>query len=89
MTAQESESFIKDFCDSLDEPGAFRDKRRADKIITRACKSAVKANDRLDTAEINQLLKDLAQCDNPFSCPHGRPTVIRMKKTEIEALFKR
>lgn len=89
MTAQESERFIKDFCDSLDEPGAFRDKRRADKIITRACKSAVKANDRLDTAEINQLLKDLAQCDNPFSCPHGRPTVIRMKKTEIEALFKR
>ena len=89
MTAQESESFIKDFCDSLDEPGAFRDKRRADKIITRACKSAVKANDRLDTVEINRLLKDLAQCDNPFSCPHGRPTVIRMKKTEIEALFKR
>lgn len=89
MTVNEAESFIKDFCDSLDEPGAFRDKRRTDKIITRACKSAVKANDRLDMAEINQLLKDLAQCDNPFSCPHGRPTVIRMKKTEIEALFKR
>ena len=89
MTVQEAESFIKDFCDSLDEPGAFKDRRRTDKIITRACKSAVKANDRLDTAEINQLLKDLAQCDNPFSCPHGRPTVIRMKKTEIEALFKR
>ncbi len=89
MTASEAESFVKDFCDSLDEPGAFRDQRRTDKIITRACKSAVKANDRLDIAEINQLLKDLAKCDNPFSCPHGRPTIIRMKKTEIEALFKR
>ncbi len=89
MTALEAESFIKDFCDSLDEPGAFRNQRRTDKIITRACKSAVKANDRLDIAEINQLLKDLAKCDNPFSCPHGRPTIIRMKKTEIEALFKR
>lgn len=89
MTISEAENFIGDFCDSLDEAGSFKDQRRIDKIITRACKSAVKANDRLDAAEIEQLLKDLANCDNPFSCPHGRPTVIRMKKTEIEALFKR
>lgn len=89
MTISEAENFIGDFCDSLDETGSFKDQRRIDKIITRACKSAVKANDRLDAAEIEQLLKDLANCDNPFSCPHGRPTVIRMKKTEIEALFKR
>lgn len=89
MSGTEAEDFIKDFFDSLGEPGAFRDKRRADKIITRACKSAVKANDSLDTAEIAQLLKDLAECMNPFSCPHGRPTIIRMKKSEIDALFKR
>lgn len=89
MSGTEAEDFIKDFFDSLGEPGAFRDKRRADKIITRACKSAVKANDSLDTAEIAQLLKDLAECVNPFSCPHGRPTIIRMKKSEIDALFKR
>lgn len=89
MTISEAENFIGDFCDSLDETGSFKDQRRIDKIITRACKSAVKANDRLDAAEMEQLLKDLANCDNPFSCPHGRPTVIRMKKTEIEALFKR
>lgn len=89
MSGIEAEDFIKDFFDSLDEPGAFRDKRRADKIITRACKSAVKANDSLDPAEVAQLLKDLAECVNPFSCPHGRPTIIRMKKSEIDALFKR
>lgn len=89
MSMSEAENFINDFCDSLDEAGSFRDQRRIDRIITRACKSAVKANDRLDAAEITQLIKDLAACDNPFSCPHGRPTVIRMKKTEIEALFKR
>ena len=81
--------FVQDFFDGLDEPGALRDRRRREKIITKACKSAVKANDRLSTAEIAQLLKDLAACENPFSCPHGRPTIIRMKKTEIEALFKR
>jgi DNA mismatch repair protein MutL len=89
MTDTEAVGFINDFFDSLDEPSSFKDRKRADKIITHACKSAVKANDRLDAAEITQLIKDLALCDNPFSCPHGRPTVIRMKKSEIETLFKR
>ncbi|MGN1350346.1 MAG: DNA mismatch repair endonuclease MutL [Anaerovoracaceae bacterium] len=89
MSEAEARMFVQDFFDGLDEPGALRDRRRREKIITKACKSAVKANDRLSTAEIAQLLKDLAACENPFSCPHGRPTIIRMKKTEIEALFKR
>ncbi len=89
MNYEEAEAFLSDFFDSLDEPGAFRDQRTADKIITRACKSAVKANDKLDEAEIHQLIRDLAAADNPFSCPHGRPTMIKMSKREIEALFKR
>ena len=82
-------AFLNDFFDSLDDPGAFRDKRTADKIITRACKSAVKANDRLSPAEVEQLIRDLAAAANPFSCPHGRPTIIKMTRKEIEALFKR
>lgn len=89
MNYEEAEAFLSDFFDSLDEPGAFRDKRTADKIITRACKSAVKANDKLDAAEVSQLIRDLASAANPFSCPHGRPTIIKMTKREIEALFKR
>ena len=89
MDFEEAEIFLTDFFDSLDEPGAFRDRRTAEKIIMRACKAAVKANDRLDAAEIDQLLRDLAAAENPFSCPHGRPTIIKMTKREIEALFKR
>ena len=39
--------------------------------------------------EINQLIKDLKNCENPFSCPHGRPTFIKMTQYEIEKMFKR
>lgn len=60
-----------------------------DRIATMACKAAVKANDRLKDEEVAALLKDLAACANPFSCPHGRPTFLRMKKSEIERDFKR
>ena len=89
MNYEEAEAFLNDFFDSLDDPRAFRDRRTAEKIITRACKSAVKANDRLDPAEVAQLLSDLASAANPFSCPHGRPTIIKMTRREIEALFRR
>lgn len=89
MDYGEAESFLSDFFDSIDDPKSFRDTRAAEKIIMKACKAAIKANDRLDTAEIHQLLRDLAAADNPFSCPHGRPVFIRMTKREIENLFKR
>ncbi len=89
MSYEEAEAFLRDFLDSLDDPRAFRDRRTAGKILTKACKSAVKANDRLDPLEINQLLRDLAAAANPFSCPHGRPTIVKMTRREIEALFKR
>ncbi|MBR5228203.1 MAG: DNA mismatch repair endonuclease MutL [Firmicutes bacterium] len=89
MDLSEAELFINDFFDSLDEPGAFRDQRRAEKIIMKACKSAIKANDAISMTEVNKLLDDLAKTNNPFSCPHGRPTIIRMSRREVEALFKR
>ena len=89
MNYEEAEAFLSDFFDSLDDPRAFRDKRTAEKIITRACKSAVKANDRLSPSEVDQLIRDLSAAANPFSCPHGRPTIIKMTRQEIEALFKR
>ena len=43
----------------------------------------------LKNDEINQLIKDLKNCENPFSCPHGRPTFIKMTQYEIEKMFKR
>ena len=58
-------------------------------IATVACKAAVKANMVLDEREIRGLLDELLLLDNPFTCPHGRPTAIRITKTEIEKKFGR
>lgn len=89
MSHKEAEMFLDDFFDSIEYEKSFRSEKTVAKIITRACKSAVKGNTTLSDAEIESLLKQLAKAENPFSCPHGRPTVIRLKRTEIEALFKR
>ena len=89
MDMTEAESFISDFFDNIENPATFKDQNHIDKLTVKACKSAVKANDALSAQEIDKLLLDLAAAVNPFSCPHGRPTVIKMKRTEIEALFKR
>lgn len=89
MEIDEAEEFLKDFFDSIESTRNFRDHAKLERITTRACKSAVKGNDRLTDREIERLMQDLAHAVNPFTCPHGRPTIIKMKKTEIEALFKR
>lgn len=58
-------------------------------IATVACKAAVKANMALTKEEVDSLMKTLLQLPNPFTCPHGRPTAIRMTKYEIEKKFER
>lgn len=60
-----------------------------DKLATMACKAAVKGNNRLSVAEMEALMQELMQLDNPYHCPHGRPTIISMSKYEIEKKFKR
>lgn len=61
-----------------------------DKIIyTMACKSAVKAGDKLSYSEMAELIEKLRYCDNPFNCPHGRPTIIKMTHYELDKKFKR
>lgn len=60
-----------------------------DKIATMACKAAVKGNQNLSRREAEHLLEELMKCENPYTCPHGRPTMISMTKTEIEKKFKR
>lgn len=54
-----------------------------------SCKLAIKANDYITLEEAKYLLEDLSHCENPFHCPHGRPTMIAFSKTELEKLFKR
>ena len=58
-------------------------------IATVACKAAVKANMALTEAEVDSLMEKLLKLPNPFTCPHGRPTAIRMSKIDIEKKFSR
>ena len=59
------------------------------KTASMACKAAIKGNMRISLMEANDLFDELLSLDNPYNCPHGRPTIIKMSKQEIEKKFKR
>ena len=59
------------------------------KVATASCKAAIKGNQRISRPEIEELIRELLTLDNPYHCPHGRPTMISMSKYEIEKKFKR
>lgn len=61
----------------------------ASRLATMACKAAVKGNHSMSPQEADKLIDELLTLDNPYNCPHGRPTIIAMSKTEIEKKFKR
>ena len=61
----------------------------AHRLATMACKAAVKGNQRLSTQEADRMIDELLKLENPYHCPHGRPTIISMTKTEIEKKFRR
>ena len=81
------------FLETLDEINTVARTARQeleDKFLaTVACKAAVKANMALNSQEVDSLMQELLKLPNPFSCPHGRPTVIKMSKTDIEKKFSR
>lgn len=89
MSISEAEDFVNTFIDSVSEGTKLANTIIINKLITKSCKSAVKANDKLSMTEMEALMQQLASCKNPFSCPHGRPTFIRMTKYQIEKMFKR
>lgn len=75
--------------DGLSEGGNSRTKSVEDRIATMACKAAVKGNMAMSVPEMEVLLDELLTLDNPYFCPHGRPTIISFSKREFEKLFKR
>ena len=79
-----------DFIDSLADEGPHLNMDLfIYKIATMACKAAVKGNMTLSTKEADALIDQLLQLENPYNCPHGRPTIIAMTETELEKKFKR
>ncbi|MBR5756090.1 MAG: hypothetical protein IKX96_00880, partial [Firmicutes bacterium] len=88
LKLEEAESFVNSVLESdIDNPGKVQEKK--DAIIMASCKAAVKSGDKLSTEEILRLFEDLDKCENPFSCPHGRPTFLRFSEGQIEHFFKR
>lgn len=83
-------SLLFDILDNLKNMGSGEtSKVKYDKIAKLACKSAIKGHDLLTNDEMLSLLNELRLIDNPFTCPHGRPTIIKFTLNEIEKRFKR
>lgn len=86
------EEFVRGVVADLEKGGsnAKKDRRLSEEVIAKTvCRHAVKANDRLNEAEAVRLLADLLACELPYTCPHGRPTMILWSKTELEKKFGR
>jgi len=81
---------IKKIIDIIINKEDFSTKKFNEKIaITLSCKISIKANERITLEEMESLINDLRKCNNSFTCPHGRPTMIHYSKYELEKLFKR
>lgn len=85
----DSGNMILDILDNISEGIDNNYDLKVEKIMKMACTNAIKAGDYLGNLEIKQLVKDLKSCDNPFTCPHGRPITIKITKYELEKKFKR
>lgn len=80
---------LKDILSMVTENGSFNGRTDSAKLAQAACKAAVKAHDKLTMEECDALLDQMAQCDLPYCCPHGRPTIINISLNELERRFGR
>lgn len=85
------EELLMEILDNLSDETAGRTTPEliTEKIASMSCKAAVKGNNKLSDAEANELIDELLTLENPYNCPHGRPTIISMSKYELEKKFKR
>lgn len=89
MEFSQAEIFINEFFETPIEEAQLLSDKQISTLISSACRAAVKANDRLSNEEIKELFIALDKTENPFSCPHGRPTFVKLSDAELERLFKR
>ena len=85
------EALLMEILDTLsdDTAGRITPDIITEKVASMSCKAAVKGNNKLSEAEANELIDELLTLENPYNCPHGRPTIISMSKYELEKKFKR
>ena len=85
-----SEKLLRSLIDSLSENSiGLKSELITEKVASMSCKAAVKGNNKLSFEEADALIEQLLNLENPYNCPHGRPTIISMSKYEIEKKFKR
>lgn len=90
MKEEEIESGVYEMCDMLLLTNEVSVKKyRAELAIMMSCKRSIKANHKLDDYSARDLLVQLAQCDNPYNCPHGRPVLVNFSKSDMEKMFRR
>lgn len=80
---------IKDIIGILDNEKTNIYDYKVEKIMKYACKNAIKAGDKISNIEIDKLIEDLKKCKYPTTCPHGRPSMVILKKNMIEKMFFR
>jgi DNA mismatch repair protein MutL len=83
------EKVIRDVLDTLKQERRPSSAEREEAVQYAVCHAAVKAHDSLTESEVLKLIKDLNECDSPYTCPHGRPTMLRMPMKDIEKHFHR
>ena len=83
------QDFFKDILDGLSDCGVSDSNMILETIASMSCKAAVKGNHAMSLPEAEKLVDELMTLKNPFACPHGRPTIIRMSKYELEKKFSR
>ncbi|WP_202710932.1 DNA mismatch repair endonuclease MutL [Sporosalibacterium faouarense] len=85
----DSKKLFLDILDNLNENIGSGYDLRVEKIMKMACTSAIKAGHQIKEIEVSQLISDLRKAEQPFTCPHGRPIIVKMTKYELEKKFKR
>ena len=90
LPSTKTEEALRKILDIIVTTEDFNSYKFSEKIaITLPCKMSIKANDHIELSDMEILLERLSKCDNPFTCPHGRPTIITYSNYELEKMFKR
>ena len=90
LYGMDEKAFFLELFDGMEDfSGKLNLDHVTDRVASMACKAAVKGNSRMSVAEMDALMEQLMALDNPYQCPHGRPTIISMSRYEIEKKFKR
>lgn len=90
LPSLDKKEVLKELIDTICETGIINETEKViSKIASLSCKAAIKAGHKMSLSELDSLFSEMMELNNPYNCPHGRPTIIKMSKSELEKKFKR